>query len=93
METTSTRNIAIAIIGVAVVGFATFFAFKSSSKPAKVEIAPNPEPVEEEDCDEWLTEEEEENEPVVKKNLYERKATGFNRNLSPVEDFGDDEDE
>lgn len=41
--------------------------------------------------DEWETESEEEEKQVIKKNVYERKATGFNRNL-PLEVDDDDED-
>ena len=42
--------------------------------------------------EEWETESEDEDQPIAKRNLYERKSTGFNRNKPHLED-DEDEDE
>ena len=69
-----------------------------AEKKEKMETEPVPKLVQKKDVkgkeEEWETDSEDEDQPIAKRNLYERKSTGFNRNQPHlVDDEDEDEDE
>ena len=88
-----TRNIAVMAAGVITIGLVAYFTMrpKAGSTQDKTKDNTNDDKDDKAVEDVWQTtdEEDEADEPVVKKKLFDRKPTGYNRSMPKVD--GDDE--